>query len=99
MFDFDATYNYRGIAAHALRFDQREVSVDPVLLCTDPSHYIHEEEECWSDYGSELIDDEDWVIVVWVGDDTEHAVEVSQLTKIDDESYCGACGQIGCGHG
>lgn len=37
-----------------------------------------------------------WAYVVYVGDDREQLVEVSELTEIADEDYCHECGQIGC---
>ncbi|MCP5117483.1 MAG: hypothetical protein GY953_42210 [bacterium] len=39
------------------------------------------------------------VLVVMVGDDKRHAVDVEDLTPLDDEDYCGTCGQVGCAHG
>jgi hypothetical protein len=42
--------------------------------------------------------DHDWVRAVMVGDDREHQVEVSDLTRLEDDAYCGVCGQIGCTH-
>lgn len=39
------------------------------------------------------------VLVVMVGDDRRHSVEPEDLTPIDDEDYCGGCGQVGCGWG
>ena len=38
----------------------------------------------------------DRAIVIMVGDDTEHDVDVSELVPISDSDYCGECGQIGC---
>jgi hypothetical protein len=38
----------------------------------------------------------DRAVVVMVGDDREHDVEVSELVPIGDSDYCGECGQIGC---
>lgn len=38
------------------------------------------------------------VLVVMVGDDQRHSVDVDDLTPLDREEYCGECGQIGCGH-
>lgn len=37
-----------------------------------------------------------WVRVVMVGDDTVHAVELTDLTPLPDDAYCHECGQIGC---
>lgn len=38
------------------------------------------------------------VLAVMVGDDYRYAFDLDELTKIDRESYCGSCGQIGCTH-
>ena len=40
----------------------------------------------------------DRAIVIMVGDDTEHDVDVSELVPIGEGDYCGECGQIGCSH-
>lgn len=37
--------------------------------------------------------------VVMVGDDHVHYVDPSDLSPLDDDEFCGGCGQIGCGHG
>ena len=67
---------------------------EPVMVCTlDELH-----DEC--DYV--LVTDEepgeDWsrVIVVMVGDDREHVVQVEDLEPLGDGAWCGECGQIGC---
>lgn len=39
------------------------------------------------------------VLVVMVGDDKKHEVDVEDLTQIEEEDFCPSCGQIGCGHG
>lgn len=36
------------------------------------------------------------VLVYMVGDDFQHRVPISSLTKIDELDYCACCGQIGC---
>ena len=48
-----------------------------------------------------------WVIVggpdrsqvTLVGDDAIHYADNTDLEPIDDDEFCGGCGQIGCGHG
>jgi hypothetical protein len=40
----------------------------------------------------------DWARIVMVGDDAKHLAELSCLTRIEREEFCGECGQIGCGH-
>jgi hypothetical protein len=34
-----------------------------------------------------------------VGDDRMFKFDISDLTRIDVNDFCGSCGQIGCGHG
>lgn len=34
-----------------------------------------------------------------VGDDTTYLIEISEVEIINDDEFCGGCGQIGCGHG
>ena len=37
------------------------------------------------------------VLVVMVGGNREHEVDVEDLVPISDDEYCSCCGQIGCG--
>lgn len=39
------------------------------------------------------------VIVVMVGDDQKHLVDVDDLHELSQDEFCAGCGQIGCGHG
>ncbi len=43
--------------------------------------------------------DTDAAVVVMVGDDVRHRVPAGSLTVLDEDDFCGGCGQIGCGHG
>ena len=38
------------------------------------------------------------VVAVMVGDDRRFRFDPDELTPIARESYCGGCGQLGCGH-
>jgi hypothetical protein len=49
-------------------------------------------------YDSEELERTDRAIVVMVGDDRKHTVDVEDLEALPDEDYCGECGQIGCTH-
>jgi hypothetical protein len=54
------------------------------------------ETEFWDD--PELCrTDDDRIVAVMVGDDQRWTIDKSDLTEIDEEDYCGSCGQIGCG--
>lgn len=39
------------------------------------------------------------VLVRMVGDDVLYAIWPDELEPLDEEAFCGECGQIGCGHG
>lgn len=89
--DFAANYRiagYGGIAwylrGYAKRWTDEEWIEDE-----DGEVYYNEPEE---------IEDRERVIAVMVGDDREFEVEVSELTLLPREDFCGVCGQIGCNH-
>lgn len=42
---------------------------------------------------------EDCRIVVMVGDDHAWHVEVDDITELEEDEFCGECGQVGCGWG
>ena len=39
---------------------------------------------------------DDCVVVVMIGDDYRWHVPPEDVVTIDDDAYCGGCGQIGC---
>lgn len=41
---------------------------------------------------------DDRVTVTMVGDDRLFSAERDELTVIERETFCGECGQVGCGH-
>lgn len=49
----------------------------------------------WS--GCEIVN-YDRVTAIMVGDDRKFGFDIDELEKIDEESFCRDCGQIGCGH-
>lgn len=51
--------------------------------------------ECWH----HLDTDPSTSLIIMVGDDREHEVPTDSLTNLDEDEFCGGCGQIGCGHG
>lgn len=51
-----------------------------------------------TDWTGEKVTDYAQVRAVMVGDDREHVLDVADLTALDDDDYCGECGQIGCSH-
>lgn len=48
--------------------------------------------------GEEIPLDEDRIAIVMVGDDHRWIVDKDSVSLLDDEDFCHACGQIGCGH-
>lgn len=34
-----------------------------------------------------------------IGDDKEHVFNIEELTPLDENEFCGECGQINCPHG
>jgi hypothetical protein len=63
----------------------------------------------WRVYGWETQPDEDteWsgmeertgrVVCVMVGDDRRFTFEPDELIPLNDDDYCGSCGQVGCSH-
>lgn len=36
------------------------------------------------------------VVAHMVGDDRDFTFEVEDFTRLDEEDYCGECGQVGC---
>lgn len=47
----------------------------------------------------EWIADESQLRVVMVGDDREWIVDADECTPIEENEFCGECGQMGCFHG
>jgi hypothetical protein len=70
--------------------DEQEV-ITP--LCLHEEGDFHDE-QCEFEVEVEQVERDDMVRAVMVGDDREHLVDVSELTKLD-EDVC-SCGQLGC---
>lgn len=66
------------------------------MTCDDSDGHEHDD-SCETLYSEpELAENRNRVIAVMIGDDTEHVIEVSELTEIKADGYCRDCGQIGC---
>lgn len=97
--DFDARYTvdgYPGVAFWLKRYATTEQYEGDQLVCDDEECDHQLSEMCWTVGDTSLVYDLDFVIGVMVGDDHEHTIDVTSLTKIDDDDYCGGCGQVGC---
>jgi hypothetical protein len=71
------------------------------IACRFVGHPV-EQDEMWDDEAEEYVPDEhvraDQAIVVMVGDDHRHTVDMDDLSPLPRRDYCGECGQIGCAH-
>jgi hypothetical protein len=54
-------------------------------------------DECGDEWDTE--EDQSLAVVVMVGDDTRHIVNIEYLSPLPRDQFCGECGQIGCCHG
>ncbi len=80
---------YRGIAWHVYGWELEEVMEEDFYdEETDTLHVGTEFEERRTGK----------VVCVMVGDDRRFTFEPEDLTPLNEEDYCGSCGQIGCTH-
>ena len=96
-FDTQATYKRKGWSGTAWRFSRWEKRWEPLMALTIDDNGNEVEVECEGE--GEWVSDPDTgrVYVHMVGDDGAHLVDVRELAVIPEDSYCGVCGQIGCG--
>lgn len=94
---------FSGIACYVVGHPQRRV---PDYVCvTDTDEETGEEtvqEYLDTDFEfseGELVNDTDRYVVVMVGDDRRHTVDVDDCEEIADDEFCLECGQMGCMHG
>ena len=92
-FDFDAHYQikeYRGIAWFALGWEAKNVPI--MCICEDENGKEYEEES-----GEYELEPTNNVVLVMVGDDRKFVFSQDECIKIEEDSFCRECGQIGCG--
>lgn len=113
--DFDGRFTVHhmpGVAFYLLGWAQEWTEKGYTLDCAGESAHraIHDElakdddghvAACWLYDEPEQADRTDTVIAVMVGDDTEHEVDVTDLTPIGlaadgTPDYCGGCGSTTC---
>lgn len=97
--DFGARYTVDGcpgVAFWLKSYATTEEYEGDTLVCEDDECDHQLSEMCWAVGDTSLVTDLGFVIAVMVGDDREHTVDVADLTKINDDEYCGGCGQVGC---
>jgi len=80
---------YRGVAWRVYGWELEEVMEDD----------WYDEETDTLIVGTEFVEDRTGkVVCVMVGDDRRFAFDPEDLTPLNDEDYCGSCGQVGCTH-
>ena len=97
--DTDARYRvkgWNGIAFFIHGFPKRW-EPDTILVEDSETGQEHEEDTGEGEW-VEQTEACGRVIVVMVGDDSKHEVDVEDLTPLRRSEYCGSCGQVGCGH-
>lgn len=95
--DFDAHYQVKrwpGVAVYIYGYPQIWEPYTCLMADDDGNEW---EEETGD---GEWIDDRECgqVLIVMVGDDRKHTVDIDDLEQIDELDYCAECGQIGCCH-
>lgn len=65
--------------------------------------FVRYAERCVVDYWDPLdntyVTDFDTAVVRAVGDDVDREVPTDDIRHLEEDEFCGGCGQIGCGHG
>jgi len=56
-----------------------------------------DEEDRWM-HGYKSWIDFETAVVRMVGDDRDHEVSSAELKALDEDEFCGGCGQVGCAH-
>ena len=95
-FDFEAAYKVEGHPGIAWRATKHSSEIQECQGHPDEGETMGEAYYCDGSCEESQID-ESRVICHMIGDDRDFEFEITELTKLDDEEYCGSCGQIGCG--
>lgn len=99
--DFDGFYRVKsepGIA-WTLRGWAKEAKDRDVLLCEEDLEPVDHEHDVTCGYvETVMVERDDMVEAVMVGDDRVHLIDVDDLVVITEDEFCHGCGQIGCGH-
>lgn len=98
--DRSACYAVKGWKGVAFRIDGFPERWEPYTALV-PSEDGEELVEVDTGEGEWVEQDESCgrVIVVMIGDDRRHEVDIEDLSPLADNEVCDSCGQIGCGWG
>jgi hypothetical protein len=97
--DLDANYRVKSwmpVAVYIYGYPQVWEPATYLAKDEDGNEY-EQEDECGE---GEWVEDTECgqIVVVMVGDDHKHTVDVDDLELLDGLDYCAECGQIGCCH-
>lgn len=94
-----AVAGYRGVAFAFIRPDTETVPVEPCWDETlDDNGNPMDADVWWPPDGWETEEIQTGMAVMhMVGDDHPHIIDPADCTPLNDDDYCGGCGQIGCG--
>lgn len=99
--DLEARYAVRGFPGVAFwlhGYGEVAVYEGDYLVCDDDECDHDISETCWAEGDWSLETDHSRVRATMVGDSRVFDIDVDDITPLGREDYCGACGQIGCGH-
>lgn len=89
---------YRGVAFYVVGHETEERVIEPDWdTLRDDDGNPMDADTWWPDENDIETVPTGRIIVCMVGDDRHHSVDPTDITPLDDDDYCGSCGQIGCG--
>lgn len=95
--NIEKRYSVKGYLGVAFRFAGYPRFLEPYIVIGEDED--GNEIEVTGDDGDYIEDTEGGkVLMVMVGDDREHLIDIDDLSELDDLDYCAECGQIGCTH-
>ncbi len=72
---------------------------DDQIICEDLECDHQLSDMCWSAGETSIVESDEWIKAVMIGDDREDSFHIDRLSPLTDDQFCRECGQIGCGHG
>lgn len=72
---------------------------DDQIICPDDECDHQLSEMCWEAGHGAIVQSDEWIKAVMIGDDREDSYHIDTLSPLTDDQFCRECGQIGCAHG
>jgi len=95
--DYVRAVGFKGIALYII--GKSQIEIDDSFCDHSSSIYATYCPYCNGDEYLPTIECDDIYDCVMVGDDKVYRIDKEDLCLIDEDEFCGSCGQIGCGHG